>query len=146
VGLRRAPDASRQLAFRLFVQEVAAPAAAGFAGLQVALRVGVPVFVAPQASVKRELGWVASRDADGSLRLAVENRGNVHVQLVELVARTPDGDEPIARQQQLAYVLAGQQRVFVLPAKWPAHAWPGQVRVSAFGDAGDLDVTVPLAR
>jgi fimbrial chaperone protein len=146
VGLRRAPDPSRQLSYRLFVQEVAAPAAAGFAGLQVALRVGIPVFVAPQSAVKRELAWVASREGDGSLRLGVENRGNVHVQLVELVVRAPDHDEPIAHQQQLAYVLAGQSCVFVLPASWPSQALPGAVRVSAFGDAGDLDVTLPLAR
>jgi fimbrial chaperone protein len=146
VGLRRPADPSRQLAYRLFVQEVAAPAAPGFSGLQVALRVGIPVFVAPQASPKRELAWSAFREGDGSLRLAVENRGNVHAQLVELIVRTPESDEPIARQQQLAYVLAGQSRQFVLPASWPAGASPAAVRLNAFGDGGEVDVVLPLAR
>jgi hypothetical protein len=40
-------------------------------------------------------------------------------------------------------VLAGQTRVFVLPAQW--HASTSAVRLSAFGDDGNVDVTLPLA-
>ena len=50
VGLRRAPDKERELSYRLFLQEVPAPPKPGFQGLQVALRVGLPVFVQPKRS------------------------------------------------------------------------------------------------
>jgi fimbrial chaperone protein len=145
VGLRRPPDASRQLTYRLFVHEVAQPAAAGFSGLQVALRVGIPVFVAPTSRVKRDLHWSALRLPDGSLRLAVENRGNVHLQFVDLALHVPGTDEPVARHQQLAYVLAGQSRAWVLAVGQPASASLRAVRLRAIGDGGEIDVTLPLA-
>ena len=47
IGLRRAPDKGRELSYRLFLQEVPPPPQPGFQGIVVALRVGLPVFVAP---------------------------------------------------------------------------------------------------
>src|SRR5438874_3643474 len=81
VGLRRAPDPRTELAFRLYVQEIPGSERPSFSGLQVALRVGIPVFVAPSGPVTRKLEWTAKRQADGRLALTVENRGNVHLQI-----------------------------------------------------------------
>ena len=60
VGLRRPPDPRSELAYRVFLQEVPPPPKPGFTGLQVALRVGLPVFVAPGAPAARRLEWSAA--------------------------------------------------------------------------------------
>ena len=47
VGLRRAADAQQGLSYRMFLQEVPPPPRQGLQGLQVALRLSLPVFVMP---------------------------------------------------------------------------------------------------
>lgn len=143
VGLRRAPDATKQLSFRLFVQEIPAAPAPGFAGLQVALRVGIPVFVAPVQPSRRDIGWSAERLPDGALRLTVENRGNVHLQLLDLKLHVPGREAPIGSRQELAYVLAGQARAWILPASWPP-SMAGALNLTAYTDAGEIDATLAL--
>ena len=49
VALRRGPDATRELSYRMMLQEVPQAASPDFTGLQVALRLSIPVFVAPLA-------------------------------------------------------------------------------------------------
>jgi fimbrial chaperone protein len=49
IGLRRPVDPRRELAYRLFVQEIPPPPKAGFAGVQIALRLSLPVLVQPAA-------------------------------------------------------------------------------------------------
>jgi fimbrial chaperone protein len=137
VGLRRAPDAHRELAYRLFLQEVPPPPKPGFQGLQVALRVGVPVFVAPAAVQPPALSWRANRTPDGRLEVGVTNNGNAHIQVASFKLALTGGKES-AIQQAAAYVLPGQSR------KWLVKAFlappPGAtVHVSAQTDAGELD-------
>ena len=67
VALRRSPDATRELAYRVTLQEVPQAASPDFTGLQVALRLSLPVFVAPLAAAEPQLAWQAVRDADGKL-------------------------------------------------------------------------------
>jgi fimbrial chaperone protein len=135
VGLRRAPDPRSELAYRVFLQEVPPPPKPGFTGLQVALRVGIPMFVAPVAPTARKLEWSAATGADGSILLAAQNPGNAHVQITDFELRLPDAGEAIAHESTLAYVLAGQRRQWTLPAP---------PRVKAYTDAGEVDTTVRL--
>jgi len=144
VGLRRPPDAMRELAYRLFVQEVPGPPQPGFQGLQVALRVGLPVFVAPLVPVRHDLDWSAARLADGRLRVALRNRGNVHVQIYDFVLRANSNAEPDAREPQIAYVLAGETREWVLSPARPLPASAATLRLTAFTDAGEIDTPVRL--
>src|SRR5205823_13929905 len=116
VGLRRAADPQRELTYRLYLQEVPPPPKPGFTGLQVALRVGLPVFVAPAAPGIRRLEWSAQIGPDGAIRLAAQNTGNAHVQVSDFELGLPAAGEPIARESTLAYVLAGQRRLWTLPA------------------------------
>jgi fimbrial chaperone protein len=146
VGLRSRPDPARQGTFRLFVNEVPGAPASGFTGLQVALRVSLPVFVAASGPARRDVPWTLSRDTDGGLSLAVENRGNVHVQLLDLTLFATGRDEPVARQSQLAYVLAGQKRTFAFPLEGPLPAGASSLRLSALTDGGSVDAVLPLVR
>lgn len=50
VGLRRPPDPENELRYRLILQEIPPPRPAGFQGVQMALRLIVPVTVAPASS------------------------------------------------------------------------------------------------
>jgi fimbrial chaperone protein len=145
VGLRRAPDPSRQGTFRLFVQEVPGTPTAGFSGLQVALRVAIPVFVAGAGAVARDVAWSVQRDEEG-LALTLENRGNVHVQLLDVALALPGHGSPLARQSQVAYVLAGQRRTFAVPLGAPLPSDVAALHLTALSDAGPADVVLPLPR
>jgi fimbrial chaperone protein len=146
VGLRRPTDPARQGTFRLFVNEVPGAPASGFTGLQVALRVSLPVFVAASGPARRDVAWTLSRDTDGGLSLTLENRGNVHVQVLDLTLSAPGPGQPIARQSQVTYVLAGQRRTFAFPLEVPLPADASSLRLSALTDGGSVDAELPLAR
>jgi len=104
VGLRRAIDAERELAYRLYLQEVPDSAPPAGTGVRIALRIGVPVFVLPEVPAAPLLRWRAER-ATGAILLHAENAGRAHARIVEL--RLLAGS-PIAAEAAGAYVLPGQ--------------------------------------
>jgi len=146
VGLRRGPDAQRELAYRLYLQEVPPPPKPGFTGLQVALRVGLPVFVAPAAPGIRRLEWSAQIGPDGAIRLAAQNTGNAHVQVTDFELGLPGPGGPIAHESTLAYVLAGQRRLWTLPAPPDRVKSVSEFRLKAYTDAGEIDTAVKVER
>jgi len=111
VGVRAAP-ATIEETYRVFVEELppATPATpvAGSASLQVLLRVGVPVFVAPaQANPKTEITRLELRGA--TAEWVVANTGNVHLRAerVELTGVARDGTTLFTQPFQERYFLAG---------------------------------------
>jgi fimbrial chaperone protein len=144
VGLRRGADPQRELAYRLYLQEVPPPPKPGFTGLQVALRVGLPVFVAPAASGIRRLEWSAQVRPDGAIVLTAQNTGNAHVQVTDFELRVPDASEPVAHESSLAYVLAGQRRQWTLSAPADRVKSARELRLKAFTDAGEIDTAVKV--
>ena len=110
VALRRQADAGRERAYRLTLQEVPQAAGANFTGLQVALRLSVPVFVAPAAPTAPQLVWSASRAASGAVTVTVHNEGGAHARLQGFAVKTGEGREAVVEQPALAYVLAGATR------------------------------------
>jgi len=143
VGLRRGPDAQRELTYRLYLQEVPPPPKPGFTGLQVALRVGLPVFVAPAAPGVRRLDWSAQVTPEG-IRLSAQNTGNAHVQITDFELRAAGDAEPLARQSSLAYILAGQRRQWTLPVSAGRVKAVNELRLKAYTDAGDIDTPVTV--
>ncbi len=144
VGLRRTPDPQRELTYRLYLQEVPPPPKPGFTGLQVALRVGLPVFVAPVAPGIRRLEWSAEIRPDGTIVLAAQNTGNAHVQVTDFQLGLPGGAEPVAHESSLAYVLAGQRRQWTLSAPADRVKSARELRLKAFTDAGEIDTAVKV--
>jgi fimbrial chaperone protein len=146
VGLRRGADPRNELAYRVFLQEVPPPPKPGFTGLQVALRVGIPMFVAPAAATTaRKLDWSAAMGSDGTIQLAAQNPSNAHVRVTDLELLLPGASESIAHESTLAYVLAGQRRKWTLPAP-PGVKSASELRLKANTDAGEVDATVRLDR
>ena len=140
VGLRRGADPQRELTYRLYLQEVPPPPKPGFTGLQVALRVGLPVFVAPVAAAIRRLEWSAQIRPDG-IALTAQNTGNTHVQVTDFELRLPAG-EPVAHESSLAYVLAGERRTWTLSVPADRVKSARELRLKAFTDAGEIDTAV----
>lgn len=133
IGLRRAPDASQELTYRLFLQEVPPARAADDQGMRVALRVGVPVFVTPQAPARSELVWQATVTADG-LRVTLANHGRAHVKIADLELRESAASAPGRVERVATYVLPGKSRSWLLKADSPVR--PGTtLRLRAHTDS-----------
>ena len=140
VGLRRPPDPQRELTYRLFLQEVPPPPKPGFQGLQVALRIGVPVFVPAAAVQPPVLTWRIIRTKEGQLEVGLTNNGNAHIQVANVRLVRTDGGE-LGKQQIAAYVLPGQS------SNWPAKDIKApqsvaQLHLFVQTDAGDIDAGV----
>jgi fimbrial chaperone protein len=144
VGLRRQADPQRELTYRVYLQEVPPPPKPGFTGLQVALRVGLPVFIAPLAPPVRHLDWSAQIRPDGAIVLSAQNTGNAHVQVTDFELRSSGAGESVAHESSLAYVLAGQRRQWTLSAPADRVKSARELRLKAFTDAGEIDTAVPV--
>jgi fimbrial chaperone protein len=140
IGLRRDADPGRELAYRVFLQEVPPPAKAEFRGLRVALRMGIPVFVLPPTSVAPLLQWRAAAAQGAGLSLSLRNDGNAHIQLTDIRLALPPGRE-LAREQMSTYVLPGQSKGW----RFNAAAPPGtSLRLSARTDGGDVETDLKV--
>jgi fimbrial chaperone protein len=128
------------------VQEVPPPPKPDFNGLQVALRVSLPIFVAPLASPIRQLAWSAKAESDGTIRLALRNTGNTHIQISDLELRPSDEDMLVAHEAGLAYALAGQSREWLLKSQSSAGKTAKELRLKAITDAGEIEAVVKLDR
>lgn len=143
-GLRRQPDGQKELSYRMFLQEVPPPPRPGFQGLQVALRVGLPVFVQPaQGIAAPRLVWQAQREADNKLKVRATNEGTAHVQIAELEINASGSSSPLAGQSGLSYVLPGQSRDWSLALQAPLQK-STRVRLKAVTDAGNIETELDL--
>jgi fimbrial chaperone protein len=143
VALRRPADPGRELSYRLFLQEVPQAVARTERGLTVALRMSLPVFIAPeQPEPTPQIEWWGRWHEDGSLELNALNRGQLHLQLfnvrVELGANQRGVDVQPSR-----YILAGAQGSWLvkLPADLP-HA--SSILVHGESDRGKFSAPVAL--
>lgn len=137
IALRGVPDQATEKAYRIFFQEVPRAAEPGFNGLNVALRVGVPIFTQPLQAAAGKLEWALHEAGDGKLRIEASNRGNAHVQVTgfELsMAGVPDR-LPV---EQMRYVLPGATIGWTVDAPVKpatlAEAW-----IVGSSDRGDFD-------
>jgi fimbrial chaperone protein len=114
VGLRRPPDAQRELTYRLFLREIPPPQPIS-QGLRVALLVSIPVFVVPPRLPAPEVRWRALRTQDGKIRLQATNAGGSHIQLGQLDIETADGRKVSSRNMS-EYVLPNNTRQWTVDA------------------------------
>lgn len=140
VGLRRAADAQRELSYRIYLQEVPGPPKPGVPGVQMALRIGLPVFVAPAAPAKPELQWRIETAPQGGLRVSAHNAGNMHVQVVDFQLRAPGAEKPVADSEASTYLLAGQRRQWLL--KTNAAVTTDRLQIKARTDSGEIQADV----
>jgi fimbrial chaperone protein len=147
VALRRAADPERELSYRLLLTEVPQQSGAGFTGLNVALRLSLPVFVQPGPSAVPRLDWSASRVASGRLAITARNAGTAHARVLSFsVAPTADATAAIP-QDVATYLLPGQDRTwtFEYGADWssPSVDWH-RVQIKGTTEAGDFVMETAL--
>ncbi len=111
--LRRPPDATRELTYRIVLQErLPAPAAAGSVE-RLAFRMALPVFVAPAGvTPASDLAWSARALPDGRLRVTLLNAGHVHVQVTDfaLYAVGTEGATQLVAGESVSTILLGGER------------------------------------
>jgi fimbrial chaperone protein len=127
VALRRDPDVSRELSYRVVFEEVPQAAPANFTGLRVALRLSVPVFVAPaHGRAAAEVTWEARPLQNGEFEVAATNHGSAHLQISDFDLTISGANGPLHGMTS-KYVLPGSRMTWTLK---PA-AGPGGVAASA---------------
>jgi len=144
VALRRAPEPGRELAYRVILQEVPQEAAADFTGLRVALRLSVPIFVAPSdAKANADVSWEAHWLPGGDLEVAASNHGNGHLQVIDFDLALPGASAPL-HGNTAKYILPGNRMVWTLKAPADANK-AGPIKVHGRSDQGDFsaDVATP---
>ncbi len=139
VGTSAAPG-QRERSWRVFVEEMPRAEEAGASRVQVLTRVGIPVFLEPQARASR--GEVAFLARDGrNVRFAVRNLGTVRLrpQEVRLVLKAPDGKVAFEKVLDAWYVLAGGERVYDVEVPPEACARGEEIAAVAILEAGTLE-------
>jgi fimbrial chaperone protein len=148
VALRREADPTRELSYRLIVQEVPPEASPDFTGLRVTLKISVPIFVAPLAEAHADLAWSATRNTSGALVLRADNRGTAHARVLGVLL-TPEGTDGPAQQESVAtYVLPGQYRTWTLEdnSRSDGAAAAVRYRLKAKTERGDVVTELAVSR
>jgi fimbrial chaperone protein len=141
VALRRQPDPGQELTYRIIFEEVPQAAPADFKGLRVALRLSIPVFVAPaHGSASASLAWQSRWLPNGRLELAATNNGSGHSQILDFEAQFPGSLMPL-RGTTSKYVLPGSRMSWTLTP--PADATrQGAIPIRGHSDQGDFSADV----
>jgi fimbrial chaperone protein len=144
VGLRRAPDAHRELSYRVILQELPPPPNPDFMGTRMLMRISLPVFDLPEVDAKPVLLWQAARTTQGALKISLTNNGNAHIQIANFKLSLPGSAQPWVTKQSSEYVLPGQSRDWNLRANAEYPAPPPGVTLQLFAqtDAGDIEAEV----
>jgi fimbrial chaperone protein len=144
VALRRAPDPNQELTYRVIFEEVPQAAPKDFTGLRVALRLSIPVFVAPaQGKANAQVAWESRWLPNGQLELAATNSGSGHLQITDFEAQFPGSLMPL-RGVTSKYVLPGSRMSWTLTP--PADATrQGAIPIRGHSDQGDFSADVAPA-
>jgi len=146
-ALRRTADATDELSYRINLQELPPPPVAGFTGVQVALRIGLPVFVQSlKGDAAPKMVWNVVRLPDSLLKVELRNQGNAHVQVTDFALYLPGSDQAIAGESGSSYVMAGQRREWLLKTAAADGMAAGRLHLKAYTDAGDVDTELVLGR
>lgn len=132
--LRKSPPAEGERAYRVIIDQLPEP---DVEGLQMPVRMILPVFAGGTGRRAAALRWSAERAADGGLTVVAVNEGGRRAKLLDLELKGQAG--VLSVQAGLAgYVLAGESRRWRVPAA-PA----GPLVVQARTENGPISVALP---
>jgi len=131
--LRRGAALDRELAYRIYVQQLAATPSSGSdgsslaGGVEVRLRLGLPLFVGAVQPVVPALQATAQRGPDGRSALHLANPGAMHLKITQ--AQVLDARGKLVATAELSdsqtnYLLAGSS------TRWPLHLPQGAAPVT----------------
>ncbi len=138
VGYDQADLLPLEKAYRLFVQELPVRKP-GEKLVRIALRVGIPVFLAPK-DPRPILSYEDTRVSDGRFQVTFKNSGNFHsmIQKINVAGLDEAGREVFSREVDGWYVLPGNSRSF--PVEVTQEECTGVRTMSVKGTAGELIV------
>lgn len=137
IGMRKPPDPNVETAYRLFLTEVPPAPTPGHPELHFALRMGIPVFIAPSAKAPvMALQWHENRLSPTKLEVSAVNTGNVHVQVLKFTLDLPAPQKPIERRAG-NYLLPGTTVSWTLDLPAPISA-DAKLGITADTDQGTL--------
>lgn len=137
VALRRGADRRRELSYRLFFQEVPQSVDPAFNGLKVALRLSVPVFVAPVGTnAASALTWQASSTGPDELTIRASNTGTAHLQVTDFDVLLGSGEQAV-HVNGSRYVLPDSSVSWKVKLP-PGLAAAGHKRIHGFSDQGEI--------
>jgi fimbrial chaperone protein len=140
-GLRSAAPTTPEVAYRMIIDEVPRDAAAPGSGLNVLLRISLPLFVRNVLQPPAPKLAAAWTESDHMLHVRITNQGPYTTRVVK--ARIVGEGAPTGLDlSQLHYVLPGGSTDFDFKV---AGTWaPGRAQVTLTTDGGD--VTLPLGK
>jgi fimbrial chaperone protein len=140
-------DGDSELTYRINLQELPQHPKPGFTGLQVALHIGLPVFVKPQTGKAMPRGsWVIAQMPDATLKVGLQNQGNEHMQISDFALYVPGKVQAVAQESGSSYVLAGQAREWLLKPNSPDKITADRLQLKANTDAGNVDTELALGK
>jgi fimbrial chaperone protein len=143
VALRRDPDATRELDYRLLLAEVPQSADKEFTGLRVALHLSLPIFVKASTPASALLTWQGQWQADGTLAVSATNSGQAHLQVSDFNLSFAGTDETV-HAAVTRYVLPGSTVQWQLkPPAGVSHS--AAVVLHGFSDQGEFQADVAIA-
>lgn len=145
IGLRIPFPVHQEKDYRLILHEVPPPPKPGFMGVQMILKMILPVFVAPISKATRPQLKVSAHATEKGLSLQIVNDGNLHAEITGL--RVSEKDHPIFRKNLLVYVLPTSRQDVHIPL---AHGEAGigktlSVQIITRQEEKPIDATVVVA-
>lgn len=105
VGIRQPVTTEQEQSYRLILKEIPSLPKPGFQGLNVLLRISIPIFVSKNLA-SPTLNWRASVDENGKLVLDIDNSGFGHTKLLHISLQGDNQNQPLHIKRQV-YLLAG---------------------------------------
>jgi fimbrial chaperone protein len=118
VAVRGEARTDLEAAYRLVITEVPAAAGGPPAGVRFALRLSLPVFIAPPGVAAAPVWSV--EPADDGYRLMLANDGTAHLQVRRIQVLGPDEAQVLHKLEEPAYVLPGRRHAWSLPPGLPS--------------------------
>ena len=144
IALRGAQASAQEVPFRIFFQELPQAARPDFNGLNIALRVGIPVFVLPATKVQSSLSWEIVPLPDGQLRIDAHNAGNQHVQITDFdIDLGASADKAIVNV--VKYVLPGSRVSWTIKPPVGARLETATALIRGSSDHGEFEAQARIA-
>lgn len=146
-ALRRPADANHELSYRIHLQELPPAPTPGFMGVNVAMRVGLPVFVESlKGKAPPKMVWSVQSMPDNQLKVSMQNQGSAHVQVTDFSLYRPGGSQAVANELSSTYIMAGQSHEWLVKTATTGKFVDRRLQLKAFTDAGDVDTQLVLGK
>ncbi len=142
VGLLAAAPEHVEAAFRIYLTEVPVQQPVQSTGLQILLRMGIPLYVAPVQEPRRMLLWSARLDG-AQIRVTAMNRGDRHERRAQLRIHDHDRGALVFSTDGFRDLLAGSTAHWTVPLQGPA---PQSLKIEANTHEGHESVVVRVDR